>query len=353
MITTLRNRILPIVGLLASISLISPAAQAQALTEIKVSYQPALYWALPFHIATEQGWWKELGLKPEFSQFPAGVPQIAASVSKSWDVGGTGSVPAILGFQRFGIQTIGLTNDESAGNALVVRGDKAEQFIKNPASIKGQTIVLTSNSTGDYAVQACLKKYGLTKADVTLKNMGQSEIISAMSSNNAVLGGLWAPNTYTMEEKTGARVLCSGKDGGVMVPGALIVRADYAKENPQNVAKFLAVYLRAWKWANAHQPEAIAMMKKFYDQGGVSISAASMKKEFDMRPTFDLAGQLRAMNRASGKSEVDDWFTKIGTFMNEAGSIQSVPKANDYITDKFLKMVESDPKLNQFANRTD
>jgi hypothetical protein len=29
-------------------------AQAQALTEIKVSYQPALYWALPFHIATEK-----------------------------------------------------------------------------------------------------------------------------------------------------------------------------------------------------------------------------------------------------------------------------------------------------------
>ncbi len=149
MITTLRNRILPIVGLLAGIALISPASQAQALTEIKVSYQPALYWALPFYIASEKGWWKELSLKPDFSTFPAGVPQIAASVSKSWDVGGTGSVPAILGFQRFGILTIGLTNDESAGNALVARGDKAEQFIKNPASIKGQTIVLTSNSTGE------------------------------------------------------------------------------------------------------------------------------------------------------------------------------------------------------------
>ena len=32
---------------------------------------------------------------------------------------------------------------------------------------------------------------------------------------------------------------------------------------------------------NAHQPEAIAMMKKFYEEGGVTISEASMKKEFD------------------------------------------------------------------------
>ena len=62
-------------------------SQAQAnLTEIKVSYQPALYWALPFYVATEKNWWAELGLKPTFSTFPAGVPQIAASASKSREV---------------------------------------------------------------------------------------------------------------------------------------------------------------------------------------------------------------------------------------------------------------------------
>ena len=91
------------------------------------------------------------------------------------------------------------------------------------------------------------------------------------------------------------------------VVAAIVVRADYAKEHPENVAKFLAVYLRAWKWLNAHQPEAIAMMKKFYDQGGVTISEASMKKEFTTRPTFDLAGQLKIMKRPTGgASEVDD-----------------------------------------------
>ena len=176
---------------------------AQAQTEIKVSYQPALYWALPFYVATEKNWWAEVGLKPVFSTFPAGVPQIAASASKSWDVGGTGSVPAVLGHVRFGIKTIGVTNDESAGNALLARKEMVDKFSKDPASIKGQTIVLTANSTGDYAVQSCLKKWGIAKADVTIKNMGQAEIISAVSSNNADLAGLWAPNIYTLEEKAG------------------------------------------------------------------------------------------------------------------------------------------------------
>jgi ABC-type nitrate/sulfonate/bicarbonate transport system substrate-binding protein len=326
-------------------------AQAQALTEIKVSYQPALYWALPFHIATEKNWWAEVGLKPVFSTFPAGVPQIAASASKSWDVGGTGSVPAVLGHLRFQIQTIGITNDESAGNALLVRADKAEAFRKTPASIKGQTITLTANSTGDYAVQSCLKRWGLAKADVQIKNMGQAEIISAMSSNNTDLAGVWAPNIYTLEEKAGAKLLCSGKDGGVVIPGALIARSEYAKENPANVAKFLAVYLRAWSWATANRPQAIEMMKKFYDQGGVVISDASLKQEFDTRPTFDLASQLRIMDRTRGNSDVDSWFGQIAVFMRGTGAIQSVPQPQEFITDQYMKLVQADPKLRDFANR--
>jgi NitT/TauT family transport system substrate-binding protein len=253
---------------------------------------------------------------------------------------------------RFNILTIGITNDESAGNALVVRKDKADAYMKNPASMKGQTIVLTANSTGDYSVQSCLKKYGLSKADVTLKNMGQAEIISAMSSNNAELGGLWAPNIYTLEEKVGAKVMCSGREGGVVVPGALIVRAEYAKEHPQDVAKFLAVYLRAQKWSLAHRKESVAMMKKFYEQGGTTISEASMNKEFDTRPVFDLAQQLKDMDRSRGNSDVDVWMSQIAIFMRGTGAIPEVPASKDYVTDEYMKMVNNDPKLKEFANRT-
>ena len=336
-------------ALAAALTLTAGARAQPALAEIKVSYQPALYWALPFFVATEKNWWAEVGLKPVFSTFPAGVPQIAAVASKSWDVGGTGSVPAVLGHVRFGIKTIGLTNDESAGNALLVRKELADKIAKDPGLIKGQTILLTANSTGDYAVQSCLKKYGLSKADVTIKNMGQAEIISAVSSNNADLAGLWAPNIYTLEEKAGAKVLCSGKEGGVVVPGALIARGEYAEQNPENVAKFLAVYLRAWKWMGANKPQAIEMMKKFYAQGGVAISDASMKKEFDSRPTFDLAQQLAAMDRTRGNSDMDAWFSKISIFMRGTGAIQTVPQSTDFITDSFMKRVQTDAKLRDFA----
>jgi NitT/TauT family transport system substrate-binding protein len=331
--------------------LFAATAAAQGLTPINISYQPALYWALPFYIATEKKWWAEVGLQASFSTFPAGAPQVAAAQAKSWDVGGTGSVPAVLGASRFGLVTVGITNDESAANALYAAKDKFDGFQKNPASIKGQKILLTTNSTGDYSVQSCLAKWGLKKADVQLVNLGQAQIISAVSSNNGDLAGVWAPNTYTLEEKLGARMLCSGKDAGAIVPGALVVRPDFAKENPETVAKFLAVYLRAWNWANANRDEAIGMMRAFYKQGGVEISDKALRAEFETRPTFDLAGQLKIMDRASGASQVDSWLTKIAEFMQAGGTLSDVPAAKAYITDDYLKLVDKDPKLKEFANR--
>ena len=71
--------------------------------DINVSYQPALYWALPYYIADQEGWWEKVGLEPSYSTFASGAPQVAAAAAGDWDVGGTGSAPAVLGAARFDI----------------------------------------------------------------------------------------------------------------------------------------------------------------------------------------------------------------------------------------------------------
>lgn len=336
-----------------AMALAGSGVPGRAQTAINVSYQPALYWALPFYLATEKGWWKEVGLSATYSVFPAGAPQVAAAQAKSWDVGGTGSVPAVLGAARSGLLTIGITNDESKANVLMVRGDKFEAFKGNPQSLKGQRILLTTNSTGDYSVRSCLRKFGVAFGDVQFVNLGQAQIISAITSNNGDVAGVWAPNNYTLEEKAGAKTLCTGADAGAIVPGALVVRADYAKENPKNVAAFLAVYLRAWSWAKANPAEARAMTKKFYSQGGVEISDQAIGREFAERPVFGLDEQLRIMDRSKGESEVDKWLAAIGRFMAEVGTLPQAPDVKAFVTDEYMKMVAADAKLKAFATEFD
>ena len=347
----MKRLITAIVAFVSASTLVASTALAQ--TGINVSYQPSVYWALPYYIATEKGWWKDVGLKENYSIFPAGAPQVAASQAKSWDVGGTGSVPAVLGAARFGLLTIGITNDESKANVLMVSSGKFDAVEKDPKSIKGQRILLTTNSTGDYAVRSCLKKFGIAFNDVQFVNLGQAQIISAITSNNGDLVGVWAPNNYTLEEKAGAKTLCTGADADAIIPGTLVVRADYAKEHPKEVAAYLAVYWRSWGWAKSHQEEARAMLKKFYADGGVDISDHAAQKEFALRPVFLLNEQLAILDRGKGASKADQWFGDIAKFMVSTGTLPKEPDTKSFITDQYMKMVAADPKLKAVATEFD
>jgi NitT/TauT family transport system substrate-binding protein len=300
-----------------------------------------------------KGWWKDVGLTPNFTTFPAGAPQIAASAAKSWDVGGTGSVPAVLGAVRFSIMTIGITNDESKANAMMVRGDKFDAIKADPKKLKGQRLLLTTNSTVDYASRKCLIKFGLAQNDMQFVNLGQAQIITAITSNNGDIVGVWAPNTYTLEDRANAKYLCSGADAGAAVPGALVVRADFGKERPDDVAKFLAVYLRGWSWAKANPVEARTLGLEFYKQGGLEVTPQAMDQEFALRPTFGLDEQLKLMSRSAGGSTVDGWFSEIGKFLTEVGTVPANPETKSYVTDDFLKRVAADAKLKDFATEFD
>ncbi len=320
-----------------------------AADKITISYQPAMYWALPLHFASEKGWWGDVGLAPEFVTFPAGAPQIAAGSSGSWDVGITGAVPAVLGASRFDIETIGIANDESRTNALVVSGDGADAILADPTQIKGQQILLTTNSTVDFTARKCLEKFGVDFGDVSFVNLGQAQIITAISSGNGTVAGVWAPNLYTLEDKVQAKPLCSGADAGAMVPSLLIATQSYAEGSPDMINRFMAVYLRGWSWAKANPDEAKALAMEFYKSGGLEVTPESMDKEFALRPVFLLDEQLELMARSDGASEVEGWTNEIGAFLKTVGTISELPDSQVYVTDRFLQAVAGDEKLRAFA----
>ncbi|RJL22669.1 ABC transporter substrate-binding protein [Paracoccus siganidrum] len=328
-----------------ALALAGGIAHAEAIT---VSYQPSLYWALPFHVATEKGWWAQVGLEPSFVTFPAGAPQIAAAQARDWDVGGTGSVPAILGASRFGLKTIGLTNDESRTNAIMAPADEIEAVKADPGQVT--SLLLTTNSTVDYTARACLDSWGVDPGSVEFVNLAQAQIISAVISGNGRFAGVWAPNTYTLQERADYDYLCSGVDADAIVPGALVAREDFAAENPQAVRKFLAVYLKSIRWIRANPDEAMEMLVDFYSEGGVEISQAGAAAEFELRPTFTLDEQVGLMARDAGPSDVDGWMTRIAEFMTSVGTIPEAPDAVSYIDPTHMQGVAEDQALADFVN---
>ena len=326
----------------------TPPVAAQ--TKVGVSYQPPLYWSLPFYIATEKGWWREVGLDPQFSAFATGAAQIAAAPSKSWDIGGTGSPPAVLGAARFNILTIGIANDESAVTVVVARSPEAASLKANPSQLKGQEILLSTNSTGEYAALACLKKFGLSRDDMRVVNLGPSQEISAFSSGNGKIAAAWAPYGFRLMENANATTICTGQEAGAVIGATLVVRADYAKEHPSEVARVLAVFLRAVVWQKQHRAETLQYMKKFYDNGGVNLPDRYLEQDYDSRPLYNLSEQLKLFDRSAGPSTADRLHTTLAEYLKSTGTIASIPDPKNYITDEYLKKIDADPKLRAFAN---
>jgi ABC-type nitrate/sulfonate/bicarbonate transport system substrate-binding protein len=325
--------------------------KAQTLVPIKISYQVA-YWALPLFVATEKNWWAEAGLKPEFIAYPAGAQQIAGAASKSWDVGGTGSPPAVLGSQRYDIVTIGITNDESTANGLVARKDKIAAVKANPAKeVKGQQILLSPNSTGEYATMACLQKWGLQRSDVNIVTLAPAQLVSAYTGGNGLLAGTWAPNTYKLNEEVGAENVCNGKDAGALVLGALVARRDFAQQNPDAVARFLAVYLRAVNFQKNNRAEFMSSLRKLFETNGIKLKDDYLATEME-RPIYTLDEQLKLLSRANGKSTADSAFEALSAYLKGVGTITDVPDPKSFISDQYIKAVDANPTLKAFANRS-
>ena len=215
----------------------------------------------PFTIATEKGWWKDVGLAAElFQTFPAGAPQVAAAQAKSWDVGGTGSVPAVLGAARFGLLTIGLTNDESKANALMVRGDKFDAIHDRSHSSSRASSILRHD-----------------ELDRRLRGAQLPEEIRPRAKRRAVRQSrpgadhlAPSPRTMAISPACGRRIPTRSRKRPAprsCAPARMPARSCRARwssvpttprSSPKDVAKFLAVYLRSWGWAKANQAEARA-----------------------------------------------------------------------------------------------
>ncbi|HVO88961.1 MAG TPA: ABC transporter substrate-binding protein, partial [Casimicrobiaceae bacterium] len=180
-------------------------AQAGKPYAIRVAQQPQR-WALEWYIASKKGWWQKIGLEPTMSTFASGAPEVAAGAAGSWDVGGAGSIPAVLGAGRYKLQTIAIADEEAAIITIMSTKDKADTYLKNPALLKGKSIPVPLNSTGHWGAAVCMeKKFKLKPSEWTFVNLSPSEINAAITSGRYDVTEAWAPNTYQLEATIDAK----------------------------------------------------------------------------------------------------------------------------------------------------
>ena len=160
-------RTLTILFALALMCLPAPsAAAAEKPFKLDICAMPE-HESFIFWYAKEQGWDKDEGLDFQIHFFQTGMDQLEALPAKQWVVGGTGTVPILVGALRYNTYLIGIANDESWVNAVTVRPDNPALKVKgwnpeypnllgSPETVKGKTFLYTQSSSQHFGMaEAC------------------------------------------------------------------------------------------------------------------------------------------------------------------------------------------------------
>ena len=306
--------------------------------------------------AKEKGWDKEEGLDLQLGYFDSGMAILNALPAGEWVIAGVGAVPAMMGNLRYDTYTVLIGNDESLTNAVMVRPDspilKTKGYNKNfpdvygdPKDIKGKTILCTTVSSAHFALSHWLNVLGLKDSDVVITNMDQAQALAAFSTGIGDAVVLWAPHMYYGEEK-GWKVVGTPQTCKQGLPIDLIADKKFADQNPELVAKFLRVYLRA---VNMLQKEPLETLvpeyrRFFLEWAGNQYSAELALKDLQTHPVFNYEEQVALFDTSKGPSKAQKWHTEIARFFTQTGRItkDDLKKVENaaYVTNTFLKKVK-------------
>lgn len=302
----------------------------------------------------QNGWDKEAGLKINMIYFDSGMAQMEALAAKQWVAGATGSVPMLVGAMRFGAYMIAIANDDSLANAVLVRPNspilKAKGVNKDfpetygsPETVKGKTVLVTTVSSGHYALSTWLKRIGLKDSDVVIQNMDQGQALAAFESGVGDIAVLWAPSMFIGMSK-GWKVVNADSQKGANMTNVIVADKAWADKNPEQVADFLRVYFRGIDRMKAENVKLAPGFSKFLlDWAGVKMSVEDAAEDIKIHTVYSLDEQLKFFDNSKGPSQVEQWMKGMADFFVEQKRFK--PEEMDqamksgFVTDKFLKII--------------
>lgn len=226
---------------------------------LRVAFMPNLSSAATLFAGIEQGFFEEVGITCETSQFDGGPAEISAMQSGDIDVAEIGHGAHALCIEG----QAKIFDFEQLSNADAVVADKA-QGINSAADLKGKTIGVASGTSSEVILNCILADAGLTKDDVELVEMKVDGMTTALVSGQIAAAATWSPNTVTIEQQLGDNYLVLGTNADyadeAAFPGSYICLPEYATENEEILIRFAAALDKAKVYRAEHIDECAKLL---------------------------------------------------------------------------------------------
>jgi aliphatic sulfonates family ABC transporter substrate-binding protein len=233
-------------------SLSALALPAIAATRVRIGYQKNG----SLVIVRQQQRLEQLGLAPEWVEFPSGPPLLEALNAGAVDFGATGDTPPIFA-QAAGADLlyVGAQPTPGANSAILVRADGPIHTLKD---LRSRRIAFTKGSSAHNVLLKALARAGLKPADIQPVNLQPPDAGAAFRTGAIDAWSIWDPFYAVAQEDPGTRVLTTAEGLAPSNSFFLASRA-FATSQPAAILTLLDAINGAAEWAKSN-PEPLAQV---------------------------------------------------------------------------------------------
>ncbi|HLH26366.1 MAG TPA: ABC transporter substrate-binding protein [Chloroflexota bacterium] len=228
-----------------------PAPPAPVAT-VKLAYLPLLTHG-SFMVAFEKGYWRELGLEVEGTQFGGSDQAMPFLANGQIDVAGGSAGAGFLNALSQGVTSRmvatlgGVRPDGLSGAALMVRKDNYDSGLyTKPADLRGKRVAVNGKGVyGEWLADRHLRLGGLTLDDVDMVILGIPDMLAGLQGGSVDAADLIEPTVAQATERgIAVSIAREGADPNGQSQ-VLLYGEQFIRDNPEGARRFMVGYLRA------------------------------------------------------------------------------------------------------------
>lgn len=335
---TLRRNMLRILaaGVLGAATVSATLTTAAGLTlpakpesgTLKMGIEPWLGYG-PWQIAKEKGFFKKNGLDGvDIVNFTEDKDLNAALASGNIDAANVAAHTAmIMVAAGLPVKVVQMLDVSMTADAII-----AGKGITSIKDLKGKQVAYEQGTTSDLLLNYALAANGMTIKDIQPVPMPAANAGSALIAGRVPVAVTYEPylTTAMKQNKDVKELFPASKDPG-LISDVLVVRTDYIKSHPGQIAAMLKSWDDAVKAYRADPKEGRAIISK-----SVGATPEELGTAFDGVKFYDLAQNKKAL----GGDFVSKTYKDIEAAAIKAGLLQEKVPASKVIDTDFVKAVK-------------
>ncbi|MBS0531485.1 MAG: ABC transporter substrate-binding protein [Proteobacteria bacterium] len=275
----------------------------------------------PMWLANKLGYYSDRGLAVKIQYFPNGGAALASGAAGDWQAGWTGSPPAITGWAKFGLTTVGTMMKEDRNIKLVMRKEALKG--SSPADVlKTKPVGTVPNSTWSQVLFACAKHFNVEPGQMKIVPLDPPVTRQALQSGDVGSGTTdSSPDFDIVNDTEKFQVVCDGAIAKTSVIDPYIVTKKFAAEQPDTAARFVEASYRANEFIMANKDQALKYLLEYYKDVGIDGSEAKARYTLGLRDYQTLNQALSDMSDGTTAKTL----TETGKVFVAGGAYDKVP----------------------------